>query len=186
MPCRIAAVLLASSMLALAACSGGNGASHGAAGNDAAQNDVASAPVSDNAVENAAGARATAGGDEATGPLSAYIGKHPSEKLSGLTFLEQPQVKAAVEQTVPDAEVRDFIFHYNGPDAPIVAKAGRILAWGCERHNCGYHNWAVSVLPDGSSPEICFYHDDEHADGAAHWFLPGGKAETRSGNCPSE
>ena len=97
------------------------------------------------------------------------------------------QIEAiAVEQTVPDAEVRDFIFHYNGPDAPIVAKAGRILAWGCERHNCGYHNWAVSVLPDGSSPEICFYHDDEHADGAAHWFLPGGKAETRSGNCPSE
>src|SRR3546814_6916842 len=49
--------------------------------------------------------------------LGAYVGKHPSEKVADLTFLEQPSVKAAVTATVPDTKVRDFVFHYNGPDA---------------------------------------------------------------------
>src|SRR3546814_5692727 len=48
--------------------------------------------------------------------LGAYVGKHPSEKVADLTFLEQPSVKAAVTATVPDTKVRDFVFHYNGPE----------------------------------------------------------------------
>src|SRR3546814_118293 len=48
--------------------------------------------------------------------LGAYVGKHPSEKVADLTFLEQPSVKAAVTATVPDTKARDFVFHYNGPE----------------------------------------------------------------------
>src|SRR3546814_1646741 len=59
--------------------------------------------------------------------LGAYVGQHPSEKVADLTFLEQPSVKAAVTATVPDTKVRDFVFHYNGPDPPIVCKDGRLL-----------------------------------------------------------
>jgi len=118
--------------------------------------------------------------------LSTFVGKHPAESVDGTRFLDEPAVRAAVAATVADASVRDFVFNYNGPDAPIVSKDGRILAWGCERHNCGYHNWSIAITPDGANAEVCFYHDDDSADGPATWYLSGGKTEKRPGNCPSE
>lgn len=117
--------------------------------------------------------------------LTIYAGKHPLEPVGGVAFLDQPAVKAAVKATVPDAGVRDFVFHYSGPDAPITITNGRVLAWGCEEHNCGYHNWSVSITPDGDSAQVCFYHNDDSAEGPATWYLPGGKTERRPGNCPS-
>lgn len=120
------------------------------------------------------------------GPLSKYIGKHPSDAVDGTRFLDEPMVVKAVAATVPDAAVRKFVFDYDGPDAPIVAKAGRILAWGCERHNCGYHNWSIAITPEGASAEVCFYRDKDRPDGSSTWYLPGGKTERRAGNCPSE
>src|SRR3546814_2356277 len=83
-----------------------------------------------------------------------------SDWSSDVCSSDLPSVKAAVTATVPDTKVRDFVFHYNGPDAPIVRKDGRILAWGCEVHNCGYHNWSISITPDGNSADVCLYHDD--------------------------
>jgi hypothetical protein len=118
--------------------------------------------------------------------LSVYVGHHPSEKVGGKTFLEQTTVKYAVDSAVSDDRARDFVFHYNGPDAPIVKKDGRVLAWGCEAHNCGYHNWAVSITPDGGSAEICFYQNDAKPDGQSTWYKAGAKPEQRAGNCPSE
>lgn len=122
----------------------------------------------------------------ASGTLSKYVGKHPSDLVDGKRFLDEPAVKAAVAATVADAKVRDFVFNYNGPDAPIVSKGGRILAWGCERHNCGYHNWSVSITPEGSSADVCFYDNDDSADGPATWHLASGRTEKRAGNCPSD
>src|SRR3546814_2282629 len=81
---------------------------------------------------------------------------------------------------------RDFVFHYNGPDAPIVRKDGRILAWGCEVHNCGYHNWSISITPDGNSADVCLYHDDDKPDGQSRWYLSDGKTEMRSEEHTSE
>lgn len=133
------------------------------------------------AASGAAGVAADAGG-----PLSGYVGRHPAEVVGGVRFLDQPAVRAAVAATVADPGVRDFVFNYNGPDAPIVSKDGRLLAWGCERHNCGYHNWSVAITPDGSSAEVCFYHDDDSAEGPSTWYLPGGGTEQRPGNCPSD
>lgn len=145
-------------------------------------NNGEAANISGNAVETPSESDAS----ELAPDLGAYVGKHPSEKVADLTFLEQPSVKAAVTATVPDTKVRDFVFHYNGPDAPIVRKDGRILAWGCEVHNCGYHNWSISITPDGNSADVCFYHDDDKPDGPARWYLSDGKTEIRPGNCPSE
>lgn len=120
------------------------------------------------------------------GPLAKYVGKHPSDRIDGTRFLDEPAVRKAVTTNVSDAAVRKFVFDYDGPDAPIVAKAGRVLAWGCERHNCGYHNWAISITPDGATAEICFYRNAERPDGSSTWYVPGGKREQRAGNCPSE
>ena len=155
--------------------------------------DNAANAISENAPAAAPGANSDAeitatanGATSAEGLLSKYVGKHPSETLNGKRFLDEPTVKAAVAATVADPRIRDFVFRYNGPDAPIVAKDGRILAWGCERHNCGYHNWSVAITPDGSNAQVCFYHNDDSADGPATWYLPDGKTEKRAGNCPSD
>ena len=122
----------------------------------------------------------------AEGALSKYIGKYPSDRVDGTRFLDEPAVRKAVAASVSDAAVRKFVFGYDGPDAPIVAKAGRILAWGCERHNCGYHNWSISITPDGASAEVCSYRNDKRPDGTSTWYLPAGTSEQRPGNCPSE
>jgi hypothetical protein len=119
-----------------------------------------------------------------TGFLARYVDMRPREMEDGRSFLGEPSVRRAVAANVRDAGVRDFIFHYNGPDAPIAAKNGRILAWGCEVRNCGFHNWSVSITPDGSRAEICYYEDDERPDGSATWYLPGGRTVKRDGNCP--
>ena len=160
--------------LALAGCGGGRDAAD--TGNAAAETARAAHAGSDT------GANATAA---TQGPLSAYVGRHPSEKVAGVAFLAQPTVRAAVAAAVPDAKVRGFVFGYDGPDAPIVRKDGRILAWGCEAHNCGFHNWSVAITPDGSDAEVCFYRNDATADGPSTWYVAG-KTEQRPGNCPSE
>jgi hypothetical protein len=167
--------------LTLAACSGGGTGAAGNATGDATVNNLAAA------AGNVITGNAAAISVPVSGPLDAWVGKHPSEKVDGVTFLAQPSVKAAITATVPDAKVRDFVFGYNGPDAPIVKKdGGRILAWGCEAHNCGYHNWSVSITPDGASAEVCFYQNNAKPDGPSIWYVAGGKTEQRPDNCPSQ
>lgn len=165
-------------LLLPAACGGNSDASRS---EEAANASSDAAPAAASDTGNNAAADAGAGVD-----LSKYVGKHPSDAVDGTRFLDEPAVKAAVAASVPDPAVRNFVFNYNGPDAPIVAKDGRILAWGCERHNCGYHNWSVAITPDGTNAQVCFYHDDDSPDGPATWYLPRGKTETRPGNCPSD
>jgi hypothetical protein len=175
-------MLAAALVLLLAACGGKMENVAGENGASGTANAVApAAPGSDVKVNNDANF-----GESAGGPLTKYVGKHPSEAVDGTRFLDDPMVTKAVAATVSDPTIRNFVIHYNGPDAPIVLNDGRVLAWGCERHNCGYHNWSVAIIPDGSSAEVCFYHNDDSADGPATWYLPDGKTEKRSGNCPSD
>ena len=123
----------------------------------------------------------------ATGALARYVDMHPHEVEGGRSFLGEPAVRQAIAASVRDAGVRSFIYNSNGPDAPIArTRGGRILAWGCEAHNCGFHNWAVSITPDGASAEVCYYHDDERPDGSATWYLPRGRTVKRAGNCPDQ
>ena len=123
----------------------------------------------------------------AAGSLSRYVDMRPREVEDGRSFLGDPAVKRAIAANVRDASVRNFIYHYSGPDAPIArTRSGRIIAWGCEAHNCGFHNWAVSMAADGSSAEICHYQDDERPDGSSTWYLRGGRTVKRAGNCPDE
>lgn len=123
----------------------------------------------------------------ARGALSRYVDMRPREVEDGRSFFGEPAVRQAIAASVRDAGVRNFIFHYDGPDAPIAkTKAGRILAWGCAAQNCSFHNWAVSITPDGSSAEVCYYRDDDRPDGSATWYLPRGRTVKRAGNCPDE
>ena len=123
----------------------------------------------------------------ATGALARYVDMRPREIEDGRSFLGDPAVRWAIAANVRDAGVRNFIYNYSGPDAPIArTRSGRIIAWGCEAHNCGFHNWAVSIAPDGSGAEICHYQDDERPDGSSTWYLRGGRTVKRAGNCPDQ
>ena len=132
-----------------------------------------------NAGGGSAGARARVG-------LARYVSWRPREREGGLSFLTEPAVRKAIAANVRDAQVRNFIYNYTGPDAPIALKDGKVLAWGCEARNCGFHNWAVAIRPDGSGAEVCYYHDDDQPDGSSTWYLPRGRTVKRDGNCPDE
>ena len=127
-----------------------------------------------------AAARARAG-------LAKYVDWRPRESEGGRSFLAEPAVKRAIAANVRDSAIRNFIYHYSGPDAPIAQRSdGRLIAWGCEAHNCGFHNWAVAITPDGRRAEVCYYHNDDEPDGTSTWYLPGGRTVKRPGNCPDE
>jgi len=142
----------------------------------------------DNAVEPAPTTAAAASPQptpRAPAALSRYAGHYPFDAVDGVRFLDQPAVTRAVAERVPDAEIRKLVLGGEGPGTPIVAKNGALLAWGCETHNCGSHDWAVSIAPDGSDARIC-YHDEATMGPRARWYLAPGKSEMRDGDCPSE
>ena len=118
--------------------------------------------------------------------LAAYVGRYPVDAVNGVTFLAQPQVRAAVAAAVPDdAEIRNLVFEGAGPTAPIARRDGRLISWGCEAHNCGPHNWAILIDEAGTAAEIC-YHDDSVDGEGSRWFAAGRPVETRGADCPSE
>lgn len=113
--------------------------------------------------------------------LMPYVGQLPWDEVGGVTFLGQPLVRAAIDEAAGDPAVRRFVLHSDGPSSAIKLRDGRLLAWGCEVHNCGPHSWTLLIAPDGGDAEIC-YHDDA-ASPATRWFA-GGREEDRTDDCP--
>jgi len=119
-----------------------------------------------------------------TAALGGYAGHYPFDAVGGVRFLDQPAVTRAVAALVPDAKVRAWVLGGDGPGTPIVDQAGTLLAWGCETHNCGGHDWTISIAPDGSGASVC-YHDAATMQERARWYLAPGRSEMRDGDCPS-
>ena len=115
-------------------------------------------------------------------PLGAYVGKYSFDKVGGTTFLGRSEVRSAVKRSGAPTTVRRWIFGAAGPQTPIVRRAGRLLSWGCQAHNCGAHNWTVFVTLSGSDAEICYH--DEDATHVNMWFADGAR-ERRADDCPS-
>lgn len=114
--------------------------------------------------------------------LASYVGKYPFDKVDGVAWNDHVLVKAGIAATVKDAAVRKAIATTEGPSAPIEMKGDKVMAWACEAHNCGPHQWAVLIDPRTGAADVCYY--DEEADAAkSRWFLAAGKEEKRAGNC---
>lgn len=120
----------------------------------------------------------------ATASLAGYAGKYPFDTVNGTAFLADSRVVAGVDSAVSDPVIRKLVLDGGGPAGPIVNKGGRLLAWGCEAHNCGDHNWTIAITPDATSTQVC-YHDQASTHGQSRWYLAGGKSELRPGDCPS-
>ncbi|WP_324742238.1 hypothetical protein U8326_02975 [Tsuneonella sp. CC-YZS046] len=198
------AVPIACAMLALAGCGSKGGeeaageavAGDAVAGADAASDETAAAspeaaasPAADGVAAPTAAPAATetpaakpAGGG---GDLSAYVGKWPFDAVNGVTWNDNPAVKAAIDKTVTDAAVRKAIHTVDGPASTIELYQGKVASWSCEAHNCGDHQWNVMVDPKSGAADVC-YHNEAKTPGQSRWFLASGKVETRAGNCSTE
>lgn len=122
---------------------------------------------------------AGAGGD----PLAPYVGKYPFDAVGSVSFYQVPAVRAAVNGAVRDPRIRRLILNASGPTTPIARGAdGRLIAWGCETHNCGSHNWSLVVGPDGGNAEVC-YHDDGAPGATTRWFRDGAEEAGRTEEC---
>jgi hypothetical protein len=117
--------------------------------------------------------------------LGVYAGKYPRDPVEGVSFLGQPRVRAAVEAAVPNASIRAWILEHAGPQTPIALRAGRLISWGCEAHNCNDHNWTIFIDPAGTSAEIC-YHVGRTMGTRSRRFHAGRPSEMRpEEGCPS-
>ncbi len=116
------------------------------------------------------------------GDLSAYVGAYPTEGRAGApAFLDAPVVRAAVAHVVPDKSVRDLVLGSDVTATPITQVDGKLLAFGCEPHNCGPHNWAIAIRADGRDPAVCHYDQDRRV---ARWY-PENAAPAPVNGCPS-
>jgi hypothetical protein len=112
--------------------------------------------------------------------LSRFEGKYPFDKVDGADFLHQPPVLAAIERSGAPADVRSFILAASGPQSPIERHGLSLVAWGCEAHNCGAHNWAVQVGSDGTGGEVCYL--DEDSGQPPRWYADG-KLQAKQESC---
>jgi len=113
--------------------------------------------------------------------LLRYVGRYPFDPVAGTRFVDDPAVRQAVARAVPDAKVRDTVLGRDATANPVAQWNGRVLAWACEAHNCGPHNWAIAITPDGRNAAICYYDQDA---GVSRWYPAGFRAPLPDG-CPS-
>ena len=93
----------------------------------------------------------------------------------------EPQVREAVAAVVPDKAVRALVLGSDVTATPIALVEGKLVAFGCEPHNCGPHNWAVAIRPDGTGAAVCLYDQDRRV---ARWY-PEKAGPAPVNGCPS-
>ncbi|WP_157218805.1 hypothetical protein [Flavisphingomonas formosensis] len=175
--------LAAALALGAAACS--KPAADNAASADVTAGNVVTVPES-GPVNAMVSAPAEEAGGADQGDLGAYVGHYPFDKVGGVSFIENPKVKAAIARTVTDKAILRWVTDPDaGPSDTIYRKDGKIAAWSCQQHNCGDHNWTLLVDPDGAKAALC-YHDAEKSGGGSLWYpAGGGEPEKRDGDCPA-
>ena len=157
-------------------------------GSDAAQPDKAAdaaGPAPGAAASGTPSSAASAPSAAGAPALSAYVGKYPFDKVSGVSWLDHPVVKAAITRTVTDPAARKTIFASTGPADEIKQVGTRLQSWACQQHNCGPLNWTVQIDPASGTADVCYF-DEKVSDNTARWFLASGKEEKRDGDCPTE
>lgn len=116
--------------------------------------------------------------------LTRYAGHYPFDKVGGVAFLDATAVVAAVKAVVPDAAVRRSVLSGDGPGTPITMRGGKLIAWGCETHDCSDHDWSILIARDGGGVQVC-YHDAATMQERSRWYSAPAKATLRGGDCPS-
>ena len=122
-------------------------------------------------------------GQAHSNPITAYIGKYPTETLNGVTFFDRTEVANALIAAVGDPKLRTMITAPNAVTVPIFAVGERIAAHGCEPHDCAARNWTFLIAPDGARAEACF-HDEAAMGNSSRWY-DNDKPVAKPGGCPT-
>lgn len=123
-------------------------------------------------------------GQEHSNPITAYVGKYPTDTVDGVGFYDRTEVSRALIDAVGDDAVRRRFTTRDAVTIPIWStKDGRIAAHGCEPHNCGDADWTFIVAQDGTRGEAC-YHDAASMGATSRWYAAGTAPKSRPGDCP--
>jgi len=115
-------------------------------------------------------------------PATAYVGKVPNEPVGRVLFFDRTDVSKALIDAVRDNATRAHFSERHGPEKPIYARDGKVVAAGCDAQDCGTDNWAFRFDPATGTGEAC-YHDGRTMGGSSRWFA-NGMARMRAGPCP--
>jgi hypothetical protein len=109
-----------------------------------------------------------------------YVGKYPFDKVDGVTFLDHPKIRAAVQAVVKDPQVLKWVLQPNdSPSPPIYRLGAEVVAVGCQAHACGERNWAILVDPGRLSARVCYFNGT-----TARWFPAIGRPLNGIDECP--
>jgi len=134
---------------------------------------------------SAAPAAAPARNSEAP-PLSAYVGKHPTEPVQGVTFFQHPDVRAAIVASGVDRDIQKSIVFDGNVVGVVTETRGRLLLHGYDPAGAGSTNWAILMIPDGSKAAVCYSTGIVGYEKGADWYFEGDVAFTLYTPCPSE
>jgi hypothetical protein len=67
-------------------------------------------------------------------------------------------------------------------NTPAGSRDGRIIATGCEAHNCGPHHWTILIDTEAPAPRSAAQNSTLER---ATWYVAGRPAEERPGDCPN-
>lgn len=147
----------------------------------------AEAPATTAQAETSAPAVAVASArDGEAPPLSAYVGKHPTEPVQGVTFFQHPDVRAAIDASGVDRDIQKAVFFDGNVVGVVTETRGRLLLHGYDPVGAGSTNWAILMIPDGSKAAVCYSTGIVKYEQGADWYFEGDQAFTLYAPCPAE
>lgn len=114
-------------------------------------------------------------------PVEGYPGKYPFDKVGGVSFLDHPEVRAAVTRAVRDPKVREWLLDPKGSPSPKIAEVnGEVVSTGCQQHACQQRNWAIFFDPTTRIARVCYF----SGGAAARWYDGKGGSLLKDQPCP--
>lgn len=114
--------------------------------------------------------------------LARYAGRYPFDRIGGVRFLSHPIVRQAVANAAPSAAIRNRILA-QGTSGDIVVTPEMVLAWACEPHNCGPHNWSIAIGRRNQAHFVCYQPDGTES---GRWYRRRRLVAETEGGCPFE
>lgn len=111
-----------------------------------------------------------------------YVSKFPNDPVGGVLFFDRTDVSKALVDAVHDNAIRAHFSESHGPEKPIYARNGKVIAAGCNARDCSGDNWAFEFDPATGTGEAC-YHDTTTMQDSSRWFANGAPV-MRRGICP--
>ena len=116
--------------------------------------------------------------------LRAWVGKYPYDQIGGRQFFTHAGMPAAMRRALGNKDDRR-VAKVRGPEVPVVAVDGWVVAHRCQAHDCGNKNVSVLVHVASGRVLVCWLNAPHRS--AARWYEAGKPTKRDPGQgCPSE